>query len=275
MHARQHVRLAALIASHGPVFEKPNVRFSSASLTQYWTAAKRRLDAWEKAFGQLEHEAQRGADAPGPAAADEQHDNEVSMRPVVEEVLLSEVLTRVWTAACQQYDEGARDELVAPIARSVFLGHQEARRLALTVLVGSLGVTPREVRRLNVLRQKCERWTDLFLAQLVRHPAAGELAFDVARLTEFAEQVTQESDAGLSAAASSLTTASLQAALQRGITEEVPNPKLNEQIAGGVLACLPGHFVDSTGPLGSLWAIRIEHTTSDTQGMVDDLLSLG
>ncbi len=273
MHASELLYVAAAVANNADSFVRTPLTAASASLHQYWTASRERLDNWSRAL------AQRGRESFSPAEGDDYSTSDVGEkdsrpRSVIEEILLAEVLTRVWAAASMAHDEHQRGQILAPLARSIFLGHQESRNRALKIILQGHGLTPREVRRLNVLRQKCERWTDLFLAQI---PLAGQtnpLAFDADRLADFAEDLAHEMESGTQQDAHRLTMASLAAAARRGITRFAANGELNQKIAGGVLGCLPADALDASGHFTSLWQTRIENTTSDTMSMVAELLSL-
>jgi hypothetical protein len=267
MHATQLVELAVFLATDAPAFTLAEAPFSTASLHQYWSASKHRHDQWAQAFRRVSPAKSAAVKETSPAASD-------SLRGVVEEILLSEVLTRVWTATAALHDAHHETDSVTPIARSIFLGHQEARRDALRAILSGVGLQPREVRRLNILRQKCERWTDLLLAHAGYDGDELGVAFDQDRVHEFSDQLVHDACSGLSETAISLTKASLRVAIRRGVLPTSINPTLNRQIAGGILACLPGHAIDSTGEFQSLWQIRIEHAASDTLELVDELLAL-
>ena len=268
MHATQLVELAIFLATDAPAFTLGDAQFSTASLHQYWTASKHRQSQWANAFRNPPAAKVEGEHAAGESA------EQASLRGVIEEILLSEVLTRAWTATAIAHDAHHQTNNVTPIARSVFLGHQESRRDALRAILHGTGLNPREVRRLNVLRQKCERWTDLLLAHVGFDDDAADLAFDADRVNEFNDQLVHDACSGVSDTAISLTKASLRVALRRGVLPHSTSPGLNRQIAGGILACLPGHVIDSTGQFQSLWQVRIEHTACDTLELVDELLAL-
>jgi hypothetical protein len=268
MHATQLVELAVFLATDAPAFTLADAPFSTTSLHQYWTASKHRHDIWARAF-----RSPRAENTDDDAVSDPAP-QQPSLRGVVEEILLSEVLTRVWTATAALHDAHHDHDAVLPIARSIFLGHQEARRDALRAILDGQGLEPREVRRLNVLRQKCERWTDLLLAHAGYEDDQAGVAFDLQRVADFGDQLVHDACTGVSETAISLTKSSLRIALRRGVLPHAVNPALNRQIAGGILACLPGHVIDSTGEFQSLWQIRIEHTAVDTLELVDELLAL-
>ena len=95
-------------------------QLSSHGVQQYWTASKCRLDRWArnlKSFAadtsQLDASAVR---AQWPF-----------VRGVLEEILTGEVLTRVWTAVLCLYDRQHGGNEFESLARSIMIGHMEAR----------------------------------------------------------------------------------------------------------------------------------------------------
>ena len=191
---------------------------------------------------------------------------------LAEEILYSEVLTRVWAAATLSHDAHHNTQSVSPVGRSIFLGHQESRSRTLLAILKMHDSQPNEGRRLNVLRQKCERWTDMFLAYFPRSAEVNGLAFDVERCKEFALDIVKEGRQR--EAMQSLTMASLSSAAKRASLSAAVNGKLNSRIASAVLACLPTDSFDATGMFSLLWQNRIETATDSTMGMVEQLLSL-
>ncbi len=59
----------------------------------------------------------------------------------------------------------------------------------------------------------------------------------------------------------------------RRLQDDTDNADLNSRIAGAILACFPAEMFDSVGVYHSLWQSRLSAMTSDTQVMVEELLS--
>ena len=78
------------------------------------------------------------------------------VRPVLEEILVSEVALRVWTAVLYAYDRRRQTHDAEPIARSVLLGHLEVRARALALLIHSPCLPAEDAVRLNRLRRRAE-----------------------------------------------------------------------------------------------------------------------
>ena len=260
MHAAELTHLAALVSWHSPALIQCSHELSAASIDQYWTSSRLRQDHWVRQL-----QASNGS----PSTVRNRRCGEL------EEILLSEVLTRVWTAIVSAHDGRCEARLTAPIARSVFLGHQQARNLVLKSLM-SPQLPARAAVALNGLRRRAERWTDLLIAQvMLEDSTAVEFAFDRERAAEFADDLS--ATRGGSAAedqARRLTLAALEAAFRPAELAPSPNADLNSEIAAGVLSCFPSDLFDSIGLIHSLWQVRLEHITADTQGLLEEVLAL-
>jgi hypothetical protein len=271
MHCRDLVELSALVAVQGGALIRRG-RVSESAVEQYWTASKARLDYWTNAlkdYAQYQQSTPEGLTNDGTLLLAWR-----GVRPVLEEILVSEVLTRVWTGVACISERGNTARRIEPVVRSVYVGHQEARNRALNLLVYGRGFNTQEAVELNRLRRRSERWCDMLLGYVVTSESLEEFAFEPERTREFARDIQEELNRPVSPLGWQLVLSSLRAAFKQGTTEEVLRPALNEQISAAILACFPAGLFDSTGQLQSLWMERINHLTSDTQGMIDDLLGL-
>ena len=104
MDAGELVELAALVATHVPALISEVPRLSNAALQQYWTESKCRLDRWGREFRSY----QRVADQLEPGWI---HERWHTTRATMQEVLASEVLTRVWSAAVIAHDLGKHHQI--------------------------------------------------------------------------------------------------------------------------------------------------------------------
>ncbi|MHC4400170.1 MAG: hypothetical protein ACYTG0_10865 [Planctomycetota bacterium] len=267
MHARELIELAALVSVHGPVLVVGEGRVSTSALEQYWTASKSRLDRWGRALKQVSQRAARGELRLGaPRLA--------NLRAVLEEIVTGEVLTRVWTAVLCAYDWRRGTDRTEPVARSVMTGHLEARHRVLTLLLNGPSIGAEEAVKLNRLRRRTERWTDLLIGYLTGLDDVSRFAVNPIRAREFAEDLRYRSHLKGGRFAWPLLVGSLRAAFARGLGPTSPNEELNARIAASILASFPPELFDSTGLFRSLWLLRLTNVTSDTQGMVDELLGL-
>ena len=240
-------------------------RLSSHGAQQYWTASKCRLDCWARNLRSF-------------AANVEESDPVIvraqwpMIRGVLEEILTGEVLTRVWTAVLCLYDRKRGGNEFESLARSIMIGHLEARHRVLMLIVRGPGINAEGAVKLNHLRRHAERWTDILVGHLARQGDVAEFAFDPARAIEFSRDLEFQTAQAGGRQAWPLLQASLRAAFQRGLAALSPNEELNAQIAAGILSCFPADLFDSTGLFRSIWLDRMSNVTSDVQGMLETLV---
>ncbi len=264
MHANELVEFAALLASNGPAIIGHAPRLSDSGLEQYWSASRCRHERWSRSLKTFSYELQY-------ATSKDMATRWAGIRNVLEEILTTEVLTRIWGAVCCGYEQRRSLDEASPIVRNVLAGHLEARNRALNLMVYGHGLRVEEAVILNRMRRRNERWNDMLLGHLPDTTNIAEFAFSPARVKEFADdaKVSLHSET-----AWSLLLASLRIAYQNPSSATSPNEDLNRRVAAGVLACLPSELFESTGTLKSLWLLRMQHAANDTQGMIEQLLAL-
>jgi len=184
----------------------------------------------------------------------------------LQEILLTEVLSRVWAATCTVLDRRRGRDEAGPIAGSVLAGHFESRNRVLSLLVNGYGLGTEDAVRLNRCRLHAERWTDMLLSFLSRPEEVDAFAFDTARVQEWSNQsgtglvVQRRSPNG------SLAAAALACVAREGQTEPTANEDLNQQIGASLLACLPSGLFDSLGPFPSALQRCLSRVAPDTSG---------
>lgn len=265
-HSRDLIELAALLATHGPGIMTGAGRIPGASMEQYWSASKSRLDRWGRAIRNYREEANR-------LDAFVLGQRWVAKRPMFEELFTSEALTRVWAAIIAGYDHARGQEQYEPLVRSVMHGHSELRNRAMTFLATGSGVAARDAVALNRLRRRLERWTDLLIARLMQVADVSEYAADSNRAHDFSRDFHEQAGHASRRHAWGLAMASLRAAFSYGLSPVSPNADLNERIAQAVTACFPPELFDATGTFRSLWLVRMMHNTQDAQGLLEEFFA--
>ncbi len=265
MHARELVDLAAVVAAHAPVLLRLRDQVSEQSVEAYWTASKSRLDRWGRSLKRISGWMESGVMKPNSA-------EHRLFRGVLEEILASEVLTRVWSAAMRAYDRAFGVDEMEPVARSVLIGHIEARHRVLTILCNHSGLTPEESLRLDSLRRRSERWTDLLVGRLAMDFDVCEFAVEPDRARDFAQEFVQQLHSEGGRFAWPLVLASLQASFREWLEPLSPNPDLNAKIAASILTCFPAEVFDGLGTVPSPWMLRIAQITDEAEGLIDQLL---
>lgn len=256
MQTAELVELATLAAFHGPTLVVGASGTSLVGLEEYWSASKCRFDRWGTALGRLRRRETPLFDE-GPS----------SVRGLIEEVLGSEVLTRVWSAVVTTFDRrrGGQDNEI--VVRSVYIGHQEMRRRALKLLLGGAGLTSNEAVNLNRLRRRLEQWTDMLLAPLAAQDDVQEFAFDGDRLRAHAAELKDDATGDKAA----LLQTTVRTFSSRAFRESAPCADLNLRVATTVLGAFAPELFDSCGVIRSLWMMRLTKIADDAQRMVTEL----
>lgn len=265
MHARELLELGALLAAHGRAVVNYPHALDPSGMQGYWAASKCRLDRWTRHLRALSHRLQTVGKRP-------LGDEWLAVRPVMEEIISGELLTRVWAALVTAHDRRRGVVESEPIVRSVFLGHLEARRRALDLLVLGQGVGVQEAVRLNRLRRCVERWNDLAFAQLMEQIGVEQFAFDPRRASDFREQVERGRHHVVAPQGWPLLLAALRLAFHGQLDPSAPNADLNQQLANHLLECLPNTLFDTNGLFKTLWVERFYQAESDSRGMLDTLI---
>jgi len=267
MHSRELVELAAIVSAQGPALVYGTQQISATGVEQYWTTSKCRMDRWNRSLKNFSQQAE-------DSDPDNRRRRWTLVRGVLEEILTGEMLTRVWTAVLSAYDRHQGASGSEELARSVMLGHLEARHRALTLMVRGPGIDAEAAVKLNHLRRRTERWTDLLVGYLSGLHDVGEFAFDPARAKDFAEDLQYQSNLKGGRHAWPLVLTSLRAAFRNGLSSASPNADLNARIASAILSCFQPEVFDSTGLFRSLWMVRLCNITNDAQGMLEDIMAI-
>ncbi|TWT33284.1 hypothetical protein [Blastopirellula retiformator] len=267
MHSRDQVQLAALLATHAPIQIRSMKQISAKGLEQYWTNSKARLDRWGRLLKDHSESVKNATAADLPRHWE-------TIRPVLEEILISDVLTRIWTSLCIAFDKIHRSETAEATVRSVFIGHLEARNRALNLMVYGRGLDADLAVKLNRLRRRTERWTDMLLGYVAVATDVRNMGFDNDRVQEFCRDIREQARAGSHSAGWPLLLSSALDAFRTSTIDSPAHPQFNQQIAAAIMSCFGPELFDSTGVIRPLWELRISNYADDTQTMVEQLLSL-
>ena len=263
MHASRLAELGSWIAANSGALiygceDQPLLVASS-----YWMVSKERSQRWITAIKMFEKDIQN----PQP-----NHDPWAALEIVIQEVIQSELLTRVWSATVLSHDWYRRSDELHGLAHSVYLSHTEVKNRALRLMLECQGQHIKTVERLNALRLRIERWTDVFLGQLPFKDIAIQFAFDAKRVTDFHNE-RQEAWGEEMETRQRVFRASFASDLRRSQTRFPANPGPNHDLAAGILACFPTDRFDSLGLPKSIKLAWLEKAHHDTQMLVDHLVA--
>jgi hypothetical protein len=190
------------------------------------------------------------------------------LKPLIEEILLSEILTRVWTGHLAAHDRITGSQEAEAVAKSVLAGQLEVRQRALSLLLHATGVPIADAVAINALRRKADRWTDLLLGYLPCQCDLTPFAADPQRMKDFALDWRDCAEEPRTAHWS-LLLASLSDAFPTNAAWRSPNADLNERIAASIIACFPDDAFDCVGLFHSLWMLRLRYAADNLSETLD------
>ena len=176
MHARQLAELGGWLAicskalKNSPASDVPDGM-------KYWAASKCRIQRWQSALKVFENDLKN----PQPM-----HDPWPAISVVIQEILISDLLTRIWTAALSQNSTEFQNHELLSVGHSIYIGHLEIRNRALQLLLEYRSSNEKRVEELDELRRRIERWTDMLLSRMQQLDSAQRFGFDEKRIQDFA-----------------------------------------------------------------------------------------
>ena len=263
------VELASLVAYHGDAFLRAQTGISRSGVASYWCASRQRFDAWSVGLKRLENLSRQLAYADPRRTSTLQDQIWDQLQPLIEEILASEILTRTWAAIGCELDRRNEAYDIESFVRSILVGHMEIRHRLLRLVFNKLQLTEHQLKHVDQIRRRTERWTDVILGYLVSSCPMDEFAFDVNRVIDFSQSLRR--DLPTADQTRHLLLASLKTSFESGFTGRCPNPHANEKICEAVLASFGSDILDCTGDYESLWEARLKQAAQDTQGMIDCL----
>ena len=164
MHCVLTADLASLVSEHGPAIVRSRSTFTPTAVAGYWASSRNRLELWHQTLARY-----RRAEESGEfhALRDWWRDHVV----VLEEVLVTEILTRLIAALAATIESESGAEEISPVTHAVHTSHIEARNRVQKIMLYGRGNSIEDAVRLNRLRQAVERWTDAMIGRMAIHDA--------------------------------------------------------------------------------------------------------
>ncbi|MEL7497859.1 MAG: hypothetical protein AAFN77_09630 [Planctomycetota bacterium] len=261
MHASRLAELASWVAVNSGNLIYGDQDQPMLVATSYWTASKKRLQHWVTALKMFE----RDFEDPTPG-----HRPWNALDIVIQEIFVSEMLTRIWSATVLMHDWYHQADELHGLAHSVHLSHVEVKNRALRTMLKGQADDEATFDQLNGLRRRMERWTDVFLGQLPFGEKSAQFGFDKKRVADFHRE-QRESVGPEFEMRQRVLVSSFAEDISKGLRPYAANPDLNRDVAAGILACFPADRFDSIGMPESVKLIWIEKAHSETQMLVDHL----
>ena len=181
--------VAALMAAHSRLFVEQPDEVPAQTIGDYYILSRNRFNRWMKDLNDLEH----GTTVRSSQPAWDAHDGLPATRSLVEEILINEMLARIWTMLLLARDCFQGIDRVRPVAHNVFLGHLSVRHKALGVLLSDRHVKASDLSAVDRIRRATERWTDMLCCPLMDDFDLWQYAFHEPTAREFLEERVDQS----------------------------------------------------------------------------------
>lgn len=263
MNARRLAKIAATLANLSEELVESSQVHERFDAETYWESCEQRLKKWNQALALFKADLMdEDGHRPWPA-----------LTIIVEEIFYSEILTRIWTAVFSISQRNEIDREKEAIVRAVWIGHLAARSQSLQLIYLGQQSGDEAAQKLDALRKKLERWSDILLSRFSHLGDLSQFAFDVERMNEWAHE-QEGSSAEHRAQQWSLLKESLNKALDDCHSHPAANPDLNRQIALTISSCLPQEKVESAvSSPDNKWLARLTDKASEMQKLIDEYIA--
>ena len=184
--------VAAIMAAHSQIFIEQQQEVTTEAIGDYYILSRNRFNRWMRDLDDLE----RGVAIQDPLHLVGLIAGRPATRGIAEQILVNELVTRVWTLLLLARDARNGIDRIRPVARNIHMGHLAVRHKALGVVLSDDRLSPIDLLAIDKLRKCTERWTDLLCCSIMGQYDLWDLAFDKERAQEFLRDRTDQ--AGLS-----------------------------------------------------------------------------
>ena len=264
MHAGTLVKIAAELAVESGTLIQGSRQVPEKSLEQYWIASRCRLQRWQIDLKTFEVDLRNHPDRFLRIW--------LKAEPLMNEVLQSEVLTRVWSAILNGIEQVCPVRDCDPIGRSTLIGHLEARNRVLQLVLDAESKQIPAVHRMNEMRTQTERWTDFLISMIAEHADVASFGFDEQRIHEFCKERSYHPNADHTNTFDAVSLAALNDFYHRTGCRSSTCTYLNQTLARSVLGAIDSNLFRESGIIMPLWQTRMLVTTNETYGAVEELL---
>jgi len=268
MHAFQLAELAGWLSLQAPSLTS-HEGLATLLADRYWVVSKCRSQRWQTAIRMFADDIEASNQKLNEPKPNE-HNPWPALNIVAEEIMFSEMLTRVWSAVIAQHDKREGSDDLSVYAHGVLISQIEARNRVFQLILSAPKWAEEITEQMNQIRRSVERWTDLLLSQLESVEAAKPFAFDEKRLLDFyCDRKTVDDQ--VRRRANQLLVASLTTDLKSLAGRFPANPDLNRKIASGILACFPNDPLASGCLPNSVWMMQLDSFHSNANELIEEL----
>lgn len=252
MYTYQQVRLAGWLALSSQDVLPSLHHFTMVQAGQFHIAHKRRLSWWLA----------QAAEASHPQQFD-----------LLRSVMLSEVLTRVWTAMVDGWYQ--TNETFEPASDATFRVFKsiQADHAAVKQKMSESITQPTQCFKIRELARRCERWTDLLLGYMTDIPGTGLYGYNRDRIEEHGSDVRWQLASGQGLAARKFTNLSLKQIFGIHVEPRFNGHETLREFNGicstAILSCVDKFRVD----IPESWAHYCAHPANQAISMAERLIS--
>jgi hypothetical protein len=182
--------VAALMAAHGRLFIERDEELPAQTIGDYYILSRNRFNRWMKDLTDLE----QGLRIHDPLHLIGLQPTQPAIRSTTEQILINEMVARVWTILLMARDRFQNVDRIRPVAHNVFLGHLSVRHKALSVVLSDPQLQQQDLVAIDKIRKATERWTDLLCCPLMEEFDLWQYAFHENTAKEFLrDRVDQQS----------------------------------------------------------------------------------
>lgn len=250
MDLTQLVELATVVASRSDLVILQSAELPDDALFRFGSRSQARLRGWRERL-------QAYPKAMAEAEPTQRRHVWAKIEPVLFDVLTSELITRLWTAVLRCNDELHRRVIAGPIGNAVFRGHLHARQDVLRILATVPAEFAVEARRVDRLRRRLERWSDLLIGHLVLRFDVADLVHDLGRAQEFGKEFREAAPGRTRDQMWELYRLSLHAVFRDLPPVEHMAARLRSEILQSILACFQFDRHLAEGAFPASWLSRL------------------
>lgn len=263
MHAIELAQLATTLARYSPSMIAHRLTPPRDAQQQYWLQSKFRHEFWSCRLASHRQEIQN-------MGVTHRRKSWLRIIPVLEEILISEPLTRCVAYHAKLLSEQLIDPDFSTLANSALSSHIEARHRCLHLLVFGEGLSVEHSVRLNRIRRELECYTDSILGTLAPTNSADSICFDAFWTEQMRQSTTSSLAGGLDARSLHLDSIrhSLRPTIANKLSSSMPCTPTNQKIADAVIGFWPSEVFDSFGLVKSIQHSSI--TSQSTEGCLSN-----
>lgn len=244
MHAFYSAVLASLFAQNSACISQQGATVSFDTVAEYWLTSRSRIDLWEHAIVRLRRiECEREYRS--------LEDWWKRHRDLLEEVFVTETLTRTVAASARNLRISDREGTFGPVADSVFvLQHDLTNEIRRAMLRHQLGAAQPYFMRLNRIRIATQNFTDKMLGWMsIEEEHALHYAFCEENAVDFRDEMKAMPNRHFRNMMMQLSSHASKSTLRPLLSNECMLPQANREVLNSVIALMGRGIFDQRGIL--------------------------